>query len=1469
MLSNLSVRKPYTIIVCALLVIVLGVISFTSMTTDLLPSMELPYVIVITTYPGASPEKVELAVTKPLESSLSTVGGIEAINSVSQENQSMIICQFTQGTNMDSAIIEMNSYVDLVRGYMPDEASSPMMIKMNPDMLPVMIAGVSGENMTLQELSNLVSDKVQPALERVDGVASVSVSGLYEENIRVTLEQDKIDALNDKLLRSINEELAEKQQELDDARAEIEDGKKELEDNRSEQLEKIAQGSAALIDGKLQIIQGLEKLKTSKTEAESQLKKLLEQKGTLTSSKTDYYKLTDGLKQMEVAIGQLPSNMNTASRIQSTLTQLRTMQNNLTAAQTAVTTLETKKVEAETGLTTVTATIEQLKPTVNVPEYQSAKSDYLAAVQAVTEAETVCTNASTALENDPTNEGLKTAFEQAKSNLEEAETTAAEKKQAYDYFSDLIAADAQLTAAQQMKTQLDQGLAQIEAQLPAANAALASAKQPVDMMGGVDKLAASITQGEQGLTLLESYDELKKTKTGVDTQLATQYATLAQSLASLSDASFPSASSLTPIEQFVYMEQMLATATEALSKALDVDLPAAEAELNEAQEKADKSSLALNEGQTTLAIELSKAEIMLEQGDKELTKGEEAFEEARDEALKNAGFDGVITKDMIAQILLAQNFSMPAGYIMEGEDEFGVKVGDELADVDAVQNLMLFASGVDEIGDIHLRDVATVAYDNNQSEIFTKINGENAVMMTIQKQSISSTAAVCEQLRKVSEELSAENAGLKIVALQDQGVYINMITGSVIENLLMGGLLAILILLLFLRDIKPTLIIATSIPLSLMFALVLMYFSGVTLNIISLSGLALGVGMLVDNSIVTIENIYRLRRLGVEPKEAAMEGAKQITGALVASTLTTVCVFLPIVFTEGLSKQLFTDMGLTIAYSLMASLLVALTLVPTMASGMLKNIKQEKEKSWVNRLINTYARSLERVLRHKGILVTLVGVLFVGSVVSCLFIGTGLFPPMSGTQVSITLEYPKEATTQEMREIGATFCERVLTLEDVTDVGISDSGSSLSLLSGGTSDHSYSAYALLKDEPKMTSTQLKDSITAMAEGLNVEVTANTETMDLSALSGGEGVSLRIRGDDLDTMRAISEDLMTMLGSVEGVDSVDNGLGESPEEVRISVNKNKAMEYGLTTAQVYQAVAAALTSESTATTLTIDGTNYDILVCDPADAPDRANIGTLELDGKKDDEEVTVTLKQIATIEETQGYSAIRRDGQSRYITVTATVDEAHNVGLVTRDAEEVLADYTLPTGYTMEYIGENETINSAISDLLFMLALAVLLIYMIMTAQFQSLLSPFIVMFTIPLAFTGGIISLWIFGFELSIVSMIGFLILAGIIVNNGIVYVDCVNQLVAGGLSKHEALLETARMRLRPILMTALTTILGLSTMALGFGQGAAMVQPMAVVTISGMIYATFLTLYLVPAMYDLLHKEEKTAVPAKGAEQ
>ena len=1318
MISKFSVKKPYTVIVAVVLVIILGVVSFTKMSTDLLPSMDLPYAIVMTTYPGASPETVEQTVTKPIEQSMATVSNIKNVSSMSSENASVVILEFGESTNMDSVTLEMRENLDQIKGYWDDSVGNPIIMKLNPDMMPVLVAAADVDGMSAAEVTDYIENNVQSELESIDGVARISVSGNVTESIQVQISQEKLDAVNQKVQDAINGQFEEKEQDLADAqeelnsnKAKLEDGKQELEAGQNEAASQIGEGSAKLNEAQSELTKNAAEVDVQLQNLESKQAELDTQKQLL--EKTEAL-LNQTIEQLTEAKGQL-------SEAESGQSQL------------------------EDAISKIDAQIENLQGQLD------------------------------ALEKKPdgmTEEQWKKSIETVQNGLETAQ---AQKEQ--------------LTA------QLEQLNAQMENLQP-------------------ESIDTGIEAANQGLK------EIAEAKV----QLASGQ------------------------EQLDAGKEMLTSAKEQIE--------AGKSQMTSAQIELEAQKILGSVQLSTAANKIEMGSVQLETAQAQLDSGKEQLSEAKEQAQEKSDLNQILTSDMIKGILTAENFSMPAGYVTEDGSDYLVRVGDKLQDVDSLGDLVIMDLGIDGLKSITLSDVADINVEDDSSEVYAKINGNPGVMLSIEKQTGYSTGDVTDKILNRMEELEASNDGLHFTTLMNQGIYIDLVVNSVMENMIYGGILAILILFLFLRDIKPTFVIACSIPISVVAAIVMMYFSGVTLNIISLSGLALGVGMLVDNSIVVIENIYRMRALGVPARKAAIEGASQVAGAIAASTLTTVCVFAPIVFTEGITRQLFVDMGLTIAYSLLASLIVALTLVPMMSAGILRKGEAKQVKS-IGKIQDLYEKLVLKALKHKVWVLIAALVLFFGSMYLSIQKGTEFFPDMESTQATLTVTTDSGTPLEETAEKSDEVIQKIEDIEDIETIGAMAGGSSISL-SGSSSTNQVTMYLVLKEDRKLSSAGLEKEIKNRTKGIeDCEINISTSSMDMSAL-GSSGINIRIKGKELDTLQEISADLARQVEKVKGTQNVSDGLQDSDPQYKIIVDKAKAMRNNLTVAQVFQKINARLAEASSATTISTATKDYDVYVTSEADedltreALSEITIETTDASGETKE----IKVGDIATFEDAQSPQTITRDAQSRYMSVSAEIATGYNIGLVSQDVQRVLDKYELPDGYTVEMTGEDETINNAMSQLMLMLALALVFMYLIMVAQFQSVLSPFIIMFTIPLAFTGGFIGLILTNKPISVVAMIGFVMLSGIIVNNGIVLVDYINQLRKEGMEKQKAIAEAGRSRLRPIIMTALTTILGLVTMAMGVGMGSDMMQPMAIVTIGGLIYGTLLTLFVVPCVYDILNR-------------
>lgn len=1378
MISRYSVKKPYTVVVAVVLIIILGVVSLGKMNTDLLPSMNLPYAIVMTTYAGASPETVETVVTRPIEQSMATVTDIENVSSQSRENVSMVILEFQSSTNMDSASIEIREKLDQISGYWDDSVGKPMIMKLNPDMMPIMIAAVEIDGMEATEVTDYVGSHIEAEIESVAGVASVSTTGTVTESMEVLISEEKVKETNKKVAAALDKQFEEKEQELADAEEELAEGKEKLEDGKEE----LKKGKEQLEQGKNQLVSGLAQGQEQMNAAEEQIlagEDEIDEKLAMLDEKQE--ELNEGKQKLQEGREQAEQGLE----------QLNTAQSGIEQLQQAMTGLDDKETELNQQLSQAQEQLSQAQGAVAALEQQIA---VLAAQEEGADGETIAL-------------------------LEE-----------------------QIAALMGQKTELQAGVDQLDQAIPAIQSGLS------EITNGKASLQEQLNQIVSGLG--------KETPEEAISYINEQATTIWNTLDELADSE----------KQLEEGQKQLDAGREQLNAAKEqvasgkAQLSSGKIELNSKQLLASIDMSVAQAKLDSSSTQVEQNEAKLDEAQEQIDSGKEQLADAKTQAKESVDLNNLITADLIKGILAGENFSMPAGYIQEGSDDYLVRVGDKLSDGKNLEDLVLLDLGLDGLEPIRVSDVADVTRQDDSDTVYARLNGQPGVMLTVEKQTGYSTGDVTDRLLERIAEIEESQEGVHFSVLMDQGVYIDLVVDSVVQNMLSGAVLAVLILLLFLKNIRSTVIIACSIPISVVTAFVLMYFSGITLNVISLSGLALGIGMLVDNSIVVIENIDRLRQQGMSARRAAVEGANQVAGAIAASTLTTVCVFAPIVFTEGITRQLFVDMGLTIAFSLLASLVVALTLVPMMSAGLLKN-SRPKESRIFDRIRDAYAKLLAGVLRFKIPVLLLAVVLLVGSAVMAVRKGTAFMPGMESTQATMTITVEKGTPFGDLTQCADEVIASIEDIDDIESIGAMAGGSSISSMMGGGSSetNSVSVYLLLKEDKKLTGEQLENEILNRTKDFPCEVEISTQSMDMSAL-GGSGIQIRVKGKELDDLAAIASDVAEIVEETEGTQNVSDGLEDADKEFRISVNKEKAMEYKLTVAQVFQAIQKRLAEASSATTLSTADKDLSVYVRDQRDEEmTREDLKKLTIEYTNNEGETEeVRLSKIADFTEATGPQSISRDSQTRYMTVSAEIAPGYNIGLVSNELEKKLADYELPKGYSVEMTGEDETINEAMEQLYLMLVLALAFMYLIMVAQFQSLLSPFIVMFTIPLAFTGGFMGLVIADQEVSVIAMIGFIMLSGIIVNNGIVLVDYTNQLRAEGIEKRAALVQAGRDRLRPVIMTALTTILGLSTMAAGMGMGGDMVQPMAIVVIGGLIYGTILTLFIVPCIYDLLNRKK-----------
>ena len=1277
-MEKFSVKKPFTVLVAVVMVLMLGFVSLTKMQTNLLPDVSTPYLMVVTVYPGASPERVESEVSDVMENALGTVSGVETITATSAENYNLLLMQFNEDTDMNSALVKVSNKIDQTTASLPSSCLTPSIIEYNLNMNAFMTVAVSREGSDVYALSDFVSDTLVPYVERKGGVSSVSTNGLIEKLVQVQLNQSKIDVINEKLLEVIDVQLAEAKAQLDDAEAQINAGRKEYE-------------------------------------------KELKNFGNTVSD-------------------QVMSQMGT--QVADAVTIVRD--------------------QAQALLESVN----QLIGVVQEPEIQQALIEV--------------------------RDGLQHVMDQFN------ETGMRDIDSLIEIVAELRTITDKLTTA----------LQQLQARL-------------------------NVETGTEGSTATDLADDLQ-----VQQSLSTIYNTLESTIKAMDN-----------------VPDLMNSFSQALGS--------------------------YSYQQLNAYMKFSEARDMLNTYETQFKEAQKQYEDAKQKALASADVAKLLDIDTLAQLIYAQNFSMPAGYVDDKDgNSWLLKVGEEYNSVEDIEGALLLH--VDGFGDVRLSDVANVEIIDNAEASYTRLNGERAAVLKIFKSSSSSASTVSDNCLEAFRELEAQYDGLHVVVLSNQGNYITIIVKSILSSMAIGAALAIIVLAIFLKDIKPTLVVGISIPLSVVFAVALMYFTGLDMNVMTLAGLSLGIGMLVDNSVVVIENVYRLRSRGIPAARAAVMGTRQVGMSIVASTLTSVCVFLPVIFSSSIVRSLLQPMSLCIGYCLAASLIVAMTVVPAASATVLKKA-EPKKLAWFEKIQNGYGKSLAWCLQHRALPLVAAVVLLVFCGWRVASMGVVLLPTITSNEASITLSTDDSLSKEDSYAVAGQVVEAVMGVENVEEVGIttdtSVAGLDISqlglpstitdLLNAANSYGSYQLNVMLKED--LSSSEIEAARQALVDATSgiKHCTASVEISGMQELTSqlAGGLSVKVYGADAETLNQLGEKVVEMVNETEGFANATTGLGNGDSTINLHIDRDKVRSYGLTVAQVYQQIAAKLTTTTTAQTpVVIDGTSMNVQISDNLDPVTKENMmeltfttSVMSADGTT--ATGTCTLADMATWVEGTAPDSITSENQTQFITVTADTLEGYNTTVQSRELQKKLEAFAqsgeMPEGCSFSMGGESDTVNYMVNEMVQWMALALPFVYLVMVAQFQSLLSPFIVLFTVPLAFTGGLLGLLATGQQLTMISLMGFIVLMGTVVNNGIVFVDYANQLRLGGMDRCAALIATGKTRMRPILMTTLTTVLAMLQMVFSDDMASQLMSGMAIVIICGLSYATLMTLYIVPIMYDILFKK------------
>ncbi len=845
----------------------------------------------------------------------------------------------------------------------------------------------------------------------------------------------------------------------------------------------------------------------------------------------------------------------------------------------------------------------------------------------------------------------------------------------------------------------------------------------------------------------------------------------------------------------------------------------------------------------------------------EILGGYEEEVEVKIDQQKMLGYG--LSIDYISGMIASENLNLPGGEVAKGKQELTVRTMGEFETTDDIKRLPLT---LPKGGIVYLGDIADVTLKSKDTSTISRTNGKQSISISVQKQSGTNTVMVANKVNKELEKIKNKNDNIEIKTIFDQSEYIQDSIDNVIRNAVIGAILAVLILYLFLRNLRTTFIIGTAIPISVIATFILIYFNDITLNMMTLGGLALGVGMLVDNAIVVLENIYRFRQNDYSRKEAAVKGASQVGMAVTASTLTTVAVFLPIVFVEGITSILFKEFALTVTMSLAASLIVSLTLIPMLSSKLLKVDKMQGKKhkgkfkffsklydlfdKVFGKIENIYKRLLKFGLRHRKTVVGIALVIFISSAVLVGSVGAEFFPKMDEGEFTINISLPEGSQLEETSDV-ATEIEGILGGIKEIDTVFSNVGSSGMFSIGSAGTNAATITVALKDlDQRDRSTDLvADEVRGLVKNIpGAEIGIEVSSSGMGG-GGNAPISISIKGDDLDKLKEVGDDFVDIVESVKGTREVSSSMEKGIPEVRVKINRKNASQYGLNAAQIAQSIKG-IVSGKTATRYKYAGDEIDVVV--KGDETFKSSITNLKQLPIKAPAGMNIPLGQIADVSIERGPVVVNRNSQSRVVTVTSQI-LGRDLKSITDDIEAKFEQYNLPSGYTYEMGGERQDLQEAFSGLSTALILAVLLVYMILASQFESLLHPFTIMLSVPLAFAGGAIGLFITNRALSVPALIGVIMLAGIVVNNAIVLVDYINTRRENGEERWDAIVNAGPIRLRPILMTTLTTVLGLFPLALGLGEGTEAQAPMATVVIGGLLLSTLLTLVFIPVVYTI----------------
>lgn len=812
-----------------------------------------------------------------------------------------------------------------------------------------------------------------------------------------------------------------------------------------------------------------------------------------------------------------------------------------------------------------------------------------------------------------------------------------------------------------------------------------------------------------------------------------------------------------------------------------------------------------------------------------------------------------LTISSIGQQLGADNIAIPGGDLDNGSQTLAVRTDGEYSSIDDVKNALI---SLPAGGTVRLSQIADVSMQPKDQDAISKVDGEECIILSVNKQSGSNTVQIAELAKAEFDSLLKSNDSLQWNIVMDQSDYINMTVDNAIQNIWMGVLFAAIVLFLFLRDFGATMAVTIAMPCCILFTFLIMNVLGITLNMMSLGGITLGVGMIVDNSIVVLENIFTYRADGYDRLEACTKGTGEVIGAVIASTLTTVAVFLPIALSGGMAGMMFKEFCITIVALLLSSLIISITLVPLLCYFLLGGTKQQSIKPQGSGatpitekpLSRAYRSSLNFLITHRWAGVALTVVICIVSVLSVSQAGMELIPEMDEGEVSVTVSMPNGSTMEDTAAIEDRIAAiAVDTIPELEQIYYS-TGSSTSIMSSSSGASVTISLVDLDQRDRSSADIAKQLRHDLQDIAGCELTVSTSsTMSMSTDSD---ISVELTGDDYDQLAETADDLANQISALPDAINVESSAGEQTPRVAVKINRENASRFGLNAATIGGLVRGELTG-STATTLRMNGEEYDVTVAGDKDV-------ATSLDALRSMQIPTMTggtvpLSMVADVYTELSPQSIVRKNQKETVTITGE-SESGDSNAIKAAVDDIVAKYELPDGVE---VGEGDTAVSQIAEttgtLMLALAVAIVLVYFILATQFNSFSLPIAIMLILPIGLLGSMIMLWPTGNHVSMVALLGVIILAGTVVNSSIVLIDYTLQRRQRGEDKNTAILNACPRRVRPVLMTAMTTILGLVPMVCSSGEGSEMMKPMGVVMMTGMVISTIATLFITPVYYSL----------------